>query len=176
MEHKLQTLTNLATTVAAVLLSAVLIKVYFLQPAPRAAGAAGVGVASAAPVTVGTSLNGKLPGVDWAKNGHTLILAISTTCHFCKESEPFYRRLKQEVGQGVKMMAVLPQPVSEAQQYLNMAGVKVDQVKQLSLGTIGVAGTPTLLLVDAKGVVAKVWVGKLPDQDQEQVLAVLKKG
>jgi len=30
--------------------------------------------------------------------------------------------------------------------------------------------------VDSKGVVTRVWTGKLQDQEQEQVLSVLKKG
>jgi len=76
----------------------------------------------------------------------------------------------------VKMVAVLPQPAAEAEQYLKNEGVRVDQVRQVSLGTIGVRGTPTMLLVDSKGVVTRVWTGKLQDQEQEQVLSVLKKG
>jgi hypothetical protein len=36
---------------------------------------------------VGRSVS--LPGVGFAPAGKTLIMAISTTCHFCKDSEPF---------------------------------------------------------------------------------------
>jgi Redoxin len=131
-------------------------------------------VATAA--AAGTNLKGRLPGVDWSRNGRTLVLAISTQCHFCRESTPFYRKLQQEAGKNVKMVAVLPQPVAEAEQYLNGEGVHVDQVKQASLGTIGIHGTPTMLLVDGKGVVAKVWTGKLSEPEQEQVLSILRKG
>ena len=49
-----------------------------------------------------------------------------------KESESFYRRPLQELGKGVKMVAVLPQPVSEAEQYLNGGGLHLDGIKQAS--------------------------------------------
>jgi len=42
------------------------------------------------------------------------------------------------------------------------------------LNAIGVMGTPTLLLVDAKGTVAQVWEGKLQADQEGRVLALLK--
>jgi thioredoxin-related protein len=58
---------------------------------------------------------------------------------------------------------------------LEGAGVHVDDVKQAQLSTIGVTGTPTLLLVDSTGKVANVWQGKLQPDQEAGVLAVLKK-
>jgi hypothetical protein len=127
-------------------------------------------------LAVGASLKGQLPGVDWGKNGRTLVLAISTTCHFCKDSTPFYRKLQEQVGKSLKTVAVLPQPVSEAEQYLTSEGVRVDQVKQAAIGDIGVQGTPTMLLVNSTGVVTKMWVGKIQAGQEEQVLDALRKG
>jgi len=165
---KIETIANIATVAVAVLLSAVLTKVYLLPvrapQRPQAPADAGVG----------TNLKARIPGVDWSKNGRTLVLAISTQCHFCKESTPFYRRIEQEAGKDLKMLAVLPQPAAEAEQYLKDEGVHVEQVRQVSLASIGVSGTPTMLLVDGKGIVTRVWTGRL--QEQEQALSVLKKG
>jgi hypothetical protein len=70
----------------------------------------------------------------------------------------------------------MPQPINQAEQYLTSEGVHIDQVKQISRRTIGVEGTPTLLLVDGAGVVKKVWTGKLGEAEQQQVLTTLKKG
>lgn len=174
LHGKIETASNIATIGVAVLLSAVLVKV-FLVPVPPAAARTGPPVRT--DVAVGTSLKSALPGVDWSKNGRTLVLAISTTCHFCKDSEPFYKRIRQEVGGGMKMVAVLPQPQADAEQYLNAAGIKVDQVKQLTLNSLGVRGTPTMLLVDGKGIVTKFWVGKLQSREEEQqVITALRKG
>jgi hypothetical protein len=167
---KIETIANIATIGVAALLSAVLVKVYFLPaPSPRTPR-----IATAA--AVGLDLKDRLPGIDWDKNGRTLVLAISTTCHFCKESEPFYRRLQQEVGKRVKMVAVLPQPVTEAEQYLNGAGLHVDGIRQASLYNIGVRGTPTMLLVNSSGVITMMWTGEIQSGEQDQVVSVLKKG
>lgn len=73
----------------------------------------------------------------------------------------------------VKLVAVLPQPVAEAQRYLSGGGVHVDDIKQISLNTLGVRGTPTLLLVNDVGVVTDVWVGKLQLDQEVQVLTAL---
>jgi hypothetical protein len=168
---------NVTSTAAALFLGIVLVKSYLLAPARPAIPTIRPGASAIASATPGATLKGKLEGVDWGGNGRTVVLAISTACHFCKESEPFYRRLKQEAGKGVKIVAVLPQPLSEAQQYLNAADVSVDQVKQLSLDTIGVWGTPTVLLVDGKGVITRVWTGKLQSkQEEQQVIAEVRKG
>ncbi len=165
---KIETVANIATIGVAVLLSAALIKVYFVpagpsHPPPTVAAA-----------TVGTNVKSRLPGVDWNKNGRTLVLAISTRCHFCTESVPFFRRLQKEAGRSVRILAVLPQPVAEAEEYLKGQDVHVDQVRQADLGAIGIHGTPTMLLVNSGGAVTKVWTGKLQPKEQDQVLSVLR--
>ena len=66
--------------------------------------------------------------------------------------------------------------MDEGRKYLEGQGVQVDDVKQATLNSIGVIGTPTLLLVDGKGTVAQVWEGKLKPDQEGGVLAVLKKG
>ena len=71
------------------------------------------------------------------------------------------------------MIALLPESISEAQQYLNGKGVHADQVKQISPGSIGVRGTPTMLFVNGAGVITQVWTGKLEPKDQELVIGTL---
>lgn len=165
----LEAFANVATIVVSLLLSTVLVK-EFLLPKPRPAQP---------PVTVqvsrGTDLRSSLPGVDWARNGRTLVLAISTGCHFCTESGPFFRRIQKDATKGIRLLAVLPQPAAEARKYLESLGVAVDEVRQAQLNSIGVRGTPTLLLVDKSGVVTDAWVGRLEPSQQDQVLAALRK-
>jgi hypothetical protein len=102
------------------------------------------------------------------------VLALSTTCHFCSESAPFYQRLKQQKPDNVYLVAVLPQPVEDSRNYLNKLGVETNDVVQGSLSSIGVSGTPTLLLVDKTGSVAGLWVGKLSDSDAARVIEQIR--
>ena len=167
---KIETTANAATIIAAALLSVVLVKFYLMPSLP----ARSAPVTSAPEVTKGKSMDGHLLGVDWAKNRRTLVLALSTTCHFCTESAPFFRRLGEE--KEVKTVAALPQSVSEGKKYLAGESVHVDEVRQVSLNGLGIMATPTLLLVNEAGVVTDVWVGKLqPDQENEVLSAMEKK-
>ena len=64
----------------------------------------------------------ELPGVDWSKNEKTLVMAISSTCHFCTESAAFYRDIRTRTR--VHTVAVLPQSVNEGRNYLSNLGVQ----------------------------------------------------
>src|SRR5205823_5879435 len=68
-------------------------------------------------------------GIDWQKNGQTLLLALSTTCHFCSESAPFYQQLVNTKSD-TQLIAVLPQAVEEGRAYLARLGISVAEIKQ----------------------------------------------
>jgi len=127
---------------------------------------------SRARISTGTKF--ALRDVNWQVSGKNVVLALSTTCHFCTESAGFYRELVQQCQkQHVRMVAVLPQAVNEAQSYLKNEGVTVDEVRQGSFSELQISGTPTLLLLDNSGVVKSVWFGKLPAEKEKEVLAKL---
>lgn len=168
-QGKSETAANAAIVVAAAILCVVLVKVYLL-PRPARATVAGPGFPE---IAAGADLRTSLPGVDWRKDGRTLVLGVSTQCHFCTASAPFFRQIAASAGEGVKIVAVFPQPVEEAKKYLAGEGVHVDQVMQLPLARIGVRGTPTMVLANGKGVVTNVWVGEQSPAERPSVLRVL---
>jgi thioredoxin-related protein len=118
---------------------------------------------------VGTSVT--LPDLQLNPSHNSLLLAISTTCHFCKDSLPFYKELAAKTQGKVDMVAVLPQPVDEAQTFLQNAGVPAAKIISAKLSAIGVRGTPTLLLVDSKGKVQEEWQGFLDEKKKQQLYA-----
>ncbi len=113
MYKKIEVLANVMTIVVAALISVALVKAYFIPAPPAVTARTMSGEAG-----VGTSLEGRLPDVDWGRNERTLLVAISTQCHFCKESTPFYRKLQEQIGKRLKIVAVLPQPTTAAEQFL----------------------------------------------------------
>jgi hypothetical protein len=173
LSRKLETIANTSTIIVSILLSVVLIKVY-LGHSSTAHGAAIASANRADNIAPGKIIDGQFLGVDWKMNQRTLVMAVSTTCHFCSESAPFYRKLAAETERNVKLVAVLPQPVSEGEEYLSGEGVHVDEVKQAPLPSIGVLGTPTLLLVNNVGAVTKVWVGELQANQEAEVISALQ--
>jgi len=173
---KLEVLANVAVVITSLVLCSVLVKKYFFSAAKQEAS---VEVAQAKSpdsnasrrpsIQTGTKIS--LPGIDWSKSTRTVVLALSTTCHFCSESAPFYQKLQQQKQNGVSLVAVFPQPVEDSRNYLNRLGVSVTDVVQNSLASVGVSGTPTLLLIDSQGSVTDSWVGKLSDTEAAKVIA-----
>jgi thioredoxin-related protein len=115
----------------------------------------------------------KLPNVDFGQRGKTLLIVISPTCHFCRDSEPFYRELANTASLKTHLLAVLPVSQSEAETYVHASISPSLEIVSASLGQINVQATPTLLLVDSQGKVEKAWVGKLDDASQRQVQSEL---
>ena len=156
----------------AIILVAVSLGVVLISRTIRNYRAASVEPANTAPVK---NQKIQLPGVDWSKNEKTLVMAISSTCHFCTESAAFYRDIRARTS--VHTVAVLPQSVNEGRNYLSRLGVQVDEVLQVPLSSIDVSGTPTLMLVGRDGTVIRSWLGKLPpDLEKEVLLSVGAEG
>ncbi len=68
------------------------------------------------------------------------------------------------------MRNIRPESVEQGREYLKKLNVKIDTVYENPLDSIGVRGTPTLLLVDENGVIINSWVGKLNGERESQVL------
>jgi thioredoxin-related protein len=171
LSKKLEIGAHIAIIVVAILVSVVLVKNYLLphrdQPDTRSD--------TRPQVSAGTRLS--VPDIDWAKNGRTLMVVLSTNCRFCTASAPLYQQIAQETSQrqDIKVIALFPQPVADAEKYLSSLGVAISEVKQITPDVVGVRGTPTLLLVDNTGTVQKVWIGKLPPDKESEVLKELRR-
>ncbi len=164
LSKRINLVANLAIALVVILIAIVFARNYLLAPRP-AAGAEDYRI------PVGTRVS--LSGIDWAKNGQTLLLVLRKGCRFCEESAPFYRRLATEAATNksrVRIVAVLPQEVDESKQYLSSLGVSTDEVRQSALDALGVQGTPTVILVNAQGEVQASWAGKLPAAQETEVL------
>ena len=115
-----------------------------------------------------------MPDINWSEQNKTLIIALQTSCHFCNESAPFYKRLIEDVkSKNIKLVAVLPTDIEESKKHLDKLGLAAIDVRQSSLDSIQVNGTPTLILIDDRGEVINSWVGKLPPDKETEVLSKL---
>lgn len=166
LTRKLEIAANVAVILVAVLFGGALIKTYLLS-----------GKAPAGPVQpslVGAKV--AVPDVNWRANGRTLVLVLQKGCHFCADSAPFYQRLARGVAEGgsVRLVAVFPQQVKEARQYLRGLEVPIEDVRQMQVGELGVKLTPTLILVNSEGIVTDSWFGRLTPDREDEVLKRLK--
>ncbi|MGB7923564.1 MAG: hypothetical protein WCF57_10000 [Pyrinomonadaceae bacterium] len=163
---KTELLANIAVIVVALLLGVVLVKRYLLTGNEAAPAARRVDPR----IPAGTKAS--LPDVDWAKNGQTLLLVLSSDCRYCTASAPFYQRLADATAgrPDIHLIAIFPQAVEEGQKYLDDLGVSIKEIRQELPGNTGAGGTPTLILVDAHGIVKKSWVGQLSAPEESEVL------
>ena len=164
--RRIELIANICIIAVALVICAAFVKRFILKLSSTASAASGV--------ATGTKIT--LPDVDWAMNGKTLLLVLSTGCKFCSASAPFYQHLASKAmsQQGAKLIAVLPQGVEQGREYLKSLNVTIDDVKQVSPLVLGVRATPTLILVNNAGLVTDTWVGQLSADKEAEVLARLQ--
>ncbi|MBI4910610.1 MAG: hypothetical protein HY820_43760 [Acidobacteria bacterium] len=108
-----------------------------------------------------------IEGHDWSAVRSTVVLVLDTKCRHCAEGTPFYRRLAEAARrEKAGLLAILPQAPADGKKYLSELAVNVNQVRQEDLVKLGFRGTPTILVVDRKGVVKRAWSGVPASQDQ----------
>jgi thioredoxin-related protein len=164
----LDTAANIAIILVCAIAAVVLVRNQFFPPRPP----------GAPPQIEKGEKYAQLKGAVPAGASRALVVAVSPTCHFCNDSLPFYKHLvdeRNQKGSAVKFIAAVPTEDSkapESEKFTN-AGVQPDNVVRLDFSAIRVAGTPTLLLVDNNGKVLNVWVGKLDEGGEKEVLKTL---
>lgn len=121
-----------------------------------------------------------VPGVSWSTSDVNAVLFLSTRCHFCEASMPFYRRLSQAHRQTIKkrvaLLGVSREPSGDLQNHLADNHVELDRVYQIPSTLTLLSGTPTLLIIDGSGVIRQAFVGELSDAQEQKVLAFVRDG
>ena len=170
---KLEIVANIAIIVLAIMLGGVIVKRYFFTSAPPEPTASQLSAASESAIKPGTNI--QLANYNWSESDKTLVMVLSTGCHFCTESGPFYKRLMEARAdkKKVRVVAVFPQTPEEGREYLEKLGVVADEIRTATPMSLGVRGTPTLILTDSKGAAVNTWIGKLPTTKEDEVLKVL---
>ena len=118
-----------------------------------------------------------LSSIDYRTTRKTLVAVLSTKCNYCNESLPFYRRLlemQQTAQQATRIVAVFPNPQTEVNRYKQQNQLNLESLPAVNYSTLGVTGTPTLVLVDSTGRIVDFWVGKLSEVEQQEVIEAVE--
>jgi len=161
--RRLEAAANIAVICAALLVGAIAVQQYVL---PKR---------KSIPNQIKPGQKLSMKDVTWSEKRKYLVLGLSTTCHFCTDSAPFYQHLLREVDrhQDTAVMALLQEPSSNATDYLASLGISVSNVRQVDFHSIPISVTPTILLVNSSGIVEKVWVGKLSPRAEAEVMGAI---
>lgn len=123
---------------------------------------------------VGTNI--ALSQVQWSADKYNVVLVISAECRFCIESAPFYHSLG-ELADRVNLVIVSHDDRASLDRFLESQRISAkEEVTSASLSEIGVRGTPTVLLIDKKGIVKRVFAGKQPSKVEDGLLSDLREG
>ncbi len=108
----------------------------------------------------------------------TVVLAMSSTCHYCLDSLPLYEKISQgrknTGGSRFDFVVVSPEPTGQMAKFLADHHIEADQVLQAPPTSIGVLGTPSILLVDSGGVVRRVFAGKLAASKEAELEGAIR--
>ncbi len=167
MKNKLETVVNITIVILCVTAAAAFAKVHlFSDPTPLS------------PVAKGDILK-PVRGLAPKGDGSALLVALSPTCGYCTDSFPFFKTLEERRnnrGAKVRLLAAVnsKQDMAQENELLESSGVTFDDVVVVDFLSIRVPGTPTILHVDGDGNVLDVWLGRLDQATENEVLQVFE--
>lgn len=129
-----------------------------------------------------TQLVGKTlgPPAPWGQSHETLVVAMTTHCPFCLKSMSLYRALNEfSVKRGAPALAfvvVSPEPKEVVEKFLTDKHFRAFTVYHADLAALGVSSTPTVLLVDQRGVIRKAYLGQLRGHREVELLNLINRG
>ena len=155
---------NIAIVLVAIVLSALLVKKFFFQPAQQSPNYK---------LTTNAAL--RINGINWADSDRTVLLALSKDCKYCSASAEFYRRLAAGIASqtNTRLLAVFPEKQSEAEAYLKQLDIPIRELRYVSLSSLGIPNVPTLAILDRNGVVTDMWVGKFSPLEENDLMSKL---
>ena len=163
LKSHLEVATNVAVLLVALAILSTLAWTYFgRSPAPQLQAGFQKGQTFA-----------QVPGVTYDSSSQTLLIAMSTRCHYCTESLPFYKQLataQRTSGRATHIVAVFPDQEAEVRQYVQQNNLDLETVAGVDFGALKLFGTPTAILLDNNGKVRDFWIGKLLQDQEQQVM------
>jgi len=163
MSRKIAVASDIATCVGMVLFAALCIKNFVYTGKPRQ---------DKTSIKVGDAMT--LPSVDWKANRRSVVLLLQRNCGYCSKSAPFYNRLIPEAkSKNVRVIAAMPGPIADSKEYVAGLGLPMEEVLNANFSLLKVRGTPTVAIVDDRGIVTKVWRGYLESDKEKEVLTSL---
>lgn len=105
----------------------------------------------------------------------TLLIFVSEKCKFCRESVSFYQKLisTRNNTKSIKIVAVFPEAEKENDGFFLKQGVEFPSVINADFGEVGIAYTPTILLVNKDNKIVQSWIGKLSIENESKIFESL---
>jgi hypothetical protein len=164
----LETATSVAVILVAIVILATFLRNYFgYGPQLTAQGG----------LERGQLLTNLAPVLNHGTGNQTILLvAMSTNCHFCEDSIPFYNSLGeslQKIPGSPAVVAVFPDTPEHVAAYAKAKNLKVPYIPAIDFKSLSVSLTPTMIWLDKSGKILDFWVGKLSSDNEKEVIKTL---
>ncbi len=122
------------------------------------------------PVAVNEKTN--IPDVGWERARLNVVIGFTTTCSYCAASAGFFKKLSTLVrGQSdARLLFVAPESRSIIAEWMQSRGIHHYEHVQRNPFQYGLRLTPTLAIVDSKGIVTDLAVGKLSTDEETAII------
>lgn len=116
-----------------------------------------------------------LPVSLWKGSQRSVVVLLSSDCHFCSESMPLYQKLSsmRKQGGGFSLLAVGREEPNTLRDYLIQNKIGVDGIVQAPAGFATVKFTPAVFVVDSRGAVQEAFLGKLNSAHEKKLLQLV---
>lgn len=111
-----------------------------------------------------------LEKVDYGRYKYTVVAFVRSSCKFCTDSMPLYKRVAQNTPSDVQFVAASIEPVSVTEEYLRSHAVETDMIVRIDQPV----ATPTVLVVNKSGIIDRAWVGWLDSGREQTFLQALR--
>lgn len=123
---------------------------------------------------VGKDVSNVLSEVPWDRAPQTIVLFTKSTCTYCQKNVPFHRQLLDlSSRRGIPVIAVSDEPQLNLEAALAAYRLPVTAAHSVPVARLEIRGTPTIAIVDAAGVIRRVWEGFVADERQREVLEAM---
>ncbi|MDP2998630.1 MAG: hypothetical protein Q8N47_14180 [Bryobacterales bacterium] len=116
----------------------------------------------------------RLPGVGYDRANMSVLVFLSGKCIACTESQADYVQLLEaaERSEGrVRIIAVLRESVQSIEGF----NARLPSIEIKDFAAYGVFGTPTVVVVDNKGIVRDFWIGRLTKNAKGNLFAIMNR-
>ncbi len=172
IKEAIETAANVFIVVTCIFFAATFATVYWRTAPAVSQAPSNQGVGRARAYATGDRLT--FQNLQFARAERTIVMVFRSGCRFCTESMPFYQRLArhiQDSSRRVQLVGLTTDLLSQGKSYLDSFGLSVASLVSTKPESLGVSGTPTLLLVDSTGTIHRIWRGKLSASVEAEVLS-----
>ena len=112
-----------------------------------------------------------LANFDFGRAKKTVIVTVQDGCNYCEMSLPFYAQLNQLISAHPQdqMIALVRAGSTQVKSQLEHRGINALNVSNEWLDSVGIIGTPTLMIVNSTGRIEHTWVGRLSSHGESEV-------